>query len=146
LAKKTNDSSAIGLGGFLIRLASALALVLLTFNPSGFSAYHWISDSIGGGTFGPLQLLLIGVLLIGWAVFWFATWRALDTLGVVLIGIVLTAIVWLLIDIGLLKAESTSAKTWIILVCVAVVLAVGVSWSHLWRRMTGQLNVEHVDD
>jgi len=26
------------------------------------------------------------------------------------------------------------------------VLAVGVSWSHIWRRVTGQINVEDVDD
>ncbi len=67
-------------------------------------------------------------------------------LGVVLVAVLLGAIVWLLIDIGLLKAESVSAMTWILLVAIAMALAIGVSWSHIWRRMTGQINVEDVDD
>ena len=72
--------------------------MLLTYNPSGQSAYHWISSAIAESAFGPLHLLLIGVLLIGWAVYWIATWRALGTLGVALAGLVVSAIIWLLID------------------------------------------------
>ena len=63
-----------------------------------------------------------------------------------LAALVLGAIIWLLVDIGLLKIESVSAITWIFLVGFAIVLAVGVSWSHVWRRSTGQINVEDVDD
>jgi hypothetical protein len=130
----------------LLRFLFALILVLLTYNPSGQSAYHWISSAIADSAFGPLHLLLLGVLLIGWAVFWIATWRALGTLGVTLASIVLGAIIWLLFDIGLIKTHSVSAITWISLVCFAAVLAIGVSWSHLWRQITGQINVEDVDD
>ena len=132
--------------GFGIRFAAAVAMVLLTFNPSGFSAYHWITGAIGAGTFGPLHLLLIGILIATWAVFWIATWRALDTFGVVVASIILGAVVWLLIDIGLLDADSVSAVTWIALIFLAGILTIGVSWSHFWRRITGQVNVEHVDD
>ena len=147
MADKTgNNSGGLTAVGFLWRFIAALALVLLTYNPSGRSAYHWISSAIADSTFGPLHLLSIGVLLIGWAVYWIATWRALGTLGVALAGLVVSAIVWLLIDIELLKLESMSAITWVSLVGFAIVLAVGVSWSHVWRRLTGQLNVEDVDD
>ena len=135
--------SAAGIGQ---RFVAALSLVLLTFNPSGFSAFHWITSAIGASEFGPLHLLSLGILLAGWTVFWVATWRALDTFGVVLASIVLGAIIWLLIDIGLLSANSVSAATWIGLFFLAAVLTVGVSWSHIWRRVTGQVNVEHVDD
>lgn len=142
--EETNESfSTAGIG---LRFLGALALVLLTFNPSGFSAFHWITSAIGAREFGPLHLLAAGVLAAGWTVFWIATWRALDTFGVVLASIVLGAIIWLLIDIGLLTANSVSAVTWIILVFLAAVLTIGVSWSHIWRRITGQVNVEHVDD
>ena len=119
---------------------------MLTYNPSGHLAYHWITSAIGASEFGPLHLLLIGVLLIGWAIFWIATWRALGTLGVTLAAIVLGAIIWLLFDIGLLESKSVSVITWISLICFAAVLAIGVSWSHVWRRITGQINVEDVDD
>jgi len=141
--KSTGGLTALG---FLWRFVAALLLVLVTYNPSHHSAYHWVTAAIGSSTFGPMHLLLVGVLLAGWAVFWIATWRALGTLGVTLAVVILGAIIWLLFDIGLLQSHSLSAVTWISLVCLAAVLAVGVSWSHLWRRITGQINVEDVDD
>lgn len=137
--KVTKEITALG---FLLRFLAVLALVLLTFNPSGYSAYHWITSSIGGGTFGPLQTIAIVALLIGWAIVWIATWKALDTLGVVLAALALAAIVWLLVDIGILSTGSVSAVTWIVLVCIAGVLAIGLSWAHVWRRLTGQLSVD----
>ena len=147
MADKTDNISG-GLSGigFLWRFIAALALVLLTYNPSGQSAYHWISSAIAESAFGPLHLLLLAALLFGWVIYWIATWRALDTLGVALAGLVLGAIIWLLIDIGLLKLDSVSAITWVFLIGLSIVLAVGVSWSHVWRRLTGQINVEDVDD
>jgi len=60
--------------------------------------------------------------------------------------LVMGAIIWLLFDIGLLESHSVSAVTWISLICLALLLAIGVSWSHVWRRITGQINVEDVDD
>ena len=132
--------------GFLWRLVAALVLVLLTYNPSGHSAYHWITSAISNSAFGPLHLLLVALLLIGWVIYWLATWRALGTLGVLLAALVLGAIIWLLFDIGLLESQSVSALTWISLICLALVLAIGVSWSHVWRKLTGQINVEDVDD
>ena len=132
--------------GFLWRLVAALILVLLTYNPSGHSAYHWITSAISNSDFGPLHLLLVAFLLIGWVIYWIATWRALGTLGVALAALVLGAIIWLLFDIGLLESRSVSAVSWISLICLALVLAIGVSWSHVWRKLTGQINVEDVDD
>lgn len=147
MAKKRDSATgALSFGGFAARLAAALLLVLLTYNPSGESAYHWVAAAVGESRFGPLHLLLVAVLLAGWAVFWIATWRALGTLGVVLATLVLGAVTWLLTDIGLVRTDSVSAITWIALVCLAALLAIGVSWSHLWRRITGQINVEDVDD
>jgi hypothetical protein len=144
--KSDNISGGLTAVGFLWRFIAALVLVFLTYNPSGRSAYHWISSAVAESAFGPLHLLLVAALLIGWVIYWIATWRALGTLGVALAGLVLGALIWLLIDIGLLKLESVSAITWVSLAGLSVVLAVGVSWSHVWRRLTGQINVEDVDD
>jgi hypothetical protein len=144
--KKDVASSGMTAVGFLWRFVAALVLVLLTYNPSGHSAYHWITSAISLSEFGPLHLLLIGVLLAGWTVYWLATWRALGPLGFTLAAVIVGAIIWLLYDIGLLESRSASAITWIAQICLAAVLAVGVAWSHLWRRMTGQFNVEDVDD
>ena len=149
MGEKNKDIATSGMTavGFLWRLAVALVLVLVTYNPSGHSAWHWIGTALGpDADVGPLHLLLIGVLAAGWAVFWIATWRALGALGSVIAGLIVCAIIWLFYDIGLLESNSVSAITWIALVALAFVLAVGVSWSHLWRRITGQFNVEDVND
>jgi hypothetical protein len=144
--KKDIASSGMTATGLLWRFLAALMLVLLTYNPSGHSAYHWVSAAISISNFGPLHLLLVGVLVAGWAIFWVSTWRSLGPFGFTLAGVILGAIIWFLFDIGLLESHSVSAITWIALIALAAVLAVGVSWSHLWRRMTGQFNVEDVDD
>jgi Family of unknown function (DUF6524) len=142
------DQSADGFTalGMLWRFLASLFLVLITFNPSSHSAYHWISAAIGAGEFGPLHAVAMALLLIGWVIFWVATWRALGTFGVVLAFAALGTIVWLLVDYGIITANSVSTMTWIGLVCLAAVLAIGLSWAHIWRRITGQLSVDDTDD
>ena len=146
MSEKRNNGNSLSGAGFMVRLLAAVILVLLTYNPSGQSAYHWVSSAVAASSFGPTHLILVAVLLIGWSVYWIATWRALGTLGVTLAAVLLGGIIWLLVDIGLLEATSMDAVTWIGLISLSVILAIGVSWSHIWRRITGQINVEDVDD
>lgn len=128
--------------GFVFRLLSALVLVFATYNPTEWSFVSWVQAAMTEGTLGP-EHLLIGILLaIGWTIFGVASIRALGVLGLVLGGGFLAALVWFLIDFGWLSATSAESVTWIILVCLAILLAVGVSWSHIWRRITGQLEVD----
>ena len=63
---RDNATGGISLAGLLWRFLVAVILVLLTYNPSGESAYHWVLAAIGASEFGPLHLLLIAVLLIGY--------------------------------------------------------------------------------
>jgi len=35
-----------------------------------------------------------------------------------------------------------SALSWVVLVCIAALLAIGLCWSHIWRRLTGQFEVD----
>jgi hypothetical protein len=146
MAGKTDSPDRFTALGFLWRFLAALGLVLISFNPSGHSAYHWVVTAIGAGAFGPVHAIVLVLLLIGWVIFWVATWRSLDTFGVFLAFVALGTIVWLLIDFGIIAATTVFMLTWISLVCVAAVMALGLSWAHIWRRMTGQLNVEDTDD
>jgi len=76
-------SSEFNLLSFAWRLLGSLVLVLATYNPSGTSYFHWVTQADG---LGPLHLAVGIMLLIGWTILWVATWRALETLGVVLTG------------------------------------------------------------
>ena len=124
------------------RFAAALGLVLLTFNPTGYSFFHWLS---GAESLGPEHLLAGIALVIGWAIFLVATSESFGIFGMLLAAALLGALVWLLVDIGLLRLGTASTMTWVVLVCLAAILAIGMSWSHIWRRMTGQFDVDDTD-
>ncbi len=93
---------------------------------------------------GPLHFFLGVLLIIGWTIFLHATLQSLGRLGIILALAFFGTFVWLLVDFGWLAADSVSAMTWIALVCLAGMLTIGITWSALWRRMTGQVDV--IDD
>lgn len=137
-----------GILDFAWRWALALFLVFATFNPSGHSYYHWVANALGaeGQGLEALHYFLGVVLLAGWTIFLVATQRSLGTLGIVIMAALIGTGIWLLVDIGIIRANSTRAITWLSIVALATLLAVGMSWSHIWRRLSGQIDVDDTDD
>jgi uncharacterized membrane protein len=134
-----------GVGSFFWRLGGSLLLVLATYNPTSFSYYRWLRADMSDGGLGP-EHFVVGIgLIIGWTILVVATHRSLGTLGVVLGAALIGGVIWLLTDLGLVAVGSVSALTWVSLICLAVLLAVGLSWSHVWRRLTGQYEVDDDD-
>ncbi len=129
--------------GVLLRFVFALALVLLTFNPSGFSYAHWFAKHFPQIT--PVIVLAGLVLLGGWIVFVRATMRSLGAGGVVLSLLVAAALIWLFVSWGWIDLASAGALTWVTLVITAIVLAIGMSWSHIRRRLSGQADVDEIE-
>jgi hypothetical protein len=138
----------IGWSGFFLRFLGALAVVFLTYNPSGYSYFSWIlpDGDLSTAQFGPVQALAGVLLLIGWVIFLRATQRSLGNIGLILTILLVATLAWLLIDSGVVNADSASAITWIVLVGVAAVMAIGMSWSHVRRVMSGQVDVDDVDE
>ena len=68
----------------------------------------------------------------------------LNTIGLLIIGA--CCIIWLLVDVGWLSLESPSSFAWVALVLLSLILAIGMSWSHIRRRLTGQFDVDEMDD
>jgi hypothetical protein len=130
--------------GFLIRLGVALLLVLTTFNPSGYSYFHWVKDSLPD-SISALQAFAGVVLLIGWVMFIRAGKRSLGFVGLILASAFFATLFWLLMDWGLLEPENIDAVTWLVEILLAGVLAIGMSWSHIRRRMSGQVDVDEVE-
>ncbi len=130
--------------GFLLRFMFALLLVMLTYNPSGYSYSHWLQNSFSD--FGPL-LGIAGIsLIIGWVIYLRATLRSLGSIGLILAGLFFAAIIWLLIDWGWLGLNNVTAMSWVILILISAVLAVGISWSHIRRKISGQVDADDVDE
>jgi hypothetical protein len=140
--RRSPRSGDLTVTGFFLRFAAALVLVFATYNPTQYSVYAWVRSALADSAIGPEHLLVVVLLLIGWTVYLVASFRALGALGLTLGALFFAALTWLLIDIGLLKADSLSAVTWIVLICIAALLTLGVAGSHLWRRLTGQLEVD----
>ena len=134
----------ITLQGFLFRFLFALLLVMLTYNPSGYSYSHWLQTSFSN--FGPL-LGVAGIsLIIGWVIYLRATLRSLGLIGLILAALFFSTIIWLLIDWGWLGLNNVTAMSWVILVLLSAILAVGISWSHIRRKWTGQIDSDDVDE
>ena len=66
ISARTAGEPGFSVGSFFLRLLLALCIVLLTFNPSGFSYLHWTRDAFFSSSLGPLHVLAGIALLIGW--------------------------------------------------------------------------------
>lgn len=130
--------------GILLRLLTAVALVFATYNPEGYSYFHWVWGD--PTNINVLQIFVGVVLLIGWTVFLRATVRALGPFGLFLALAFFGSLLWLIVDWGIVPADSVRAMTYIVLVALCGVLATGVSWSHIRRRFTGQVDVDEIDE
>lgn len=131
-------------GGFLLRVVFAIALVFGTYNPTEYSYASWLLAE--GTEFGPVPALLGVVLLIAWIIFLRATFLSLGVLGICLGAALFGCVIWLLVDLGWLSLDSSGAITWVALLLVALILAVGLSWAHIRRRLSGQVSVDDVED
>lgn len=129
--------------GFGWRLLFALILVIATYNPTTYSYFHWFKLDFPSVT--AIKAVCGIVLIIGWVVYLRATLRSLGKIGLGLAGAFLAAFIWLLVDLGMLSLGSRSAVAWLVLLVLALVLAIGMSWSFIRRRLSGQLDTDDVD-
>jgi len=128
---------------FSIRFGVALILVFASYNPAGLSYYHWAILNLTD--INPLMALSGLALLIGWVIFIRATLRSLGPVGIVLALAFFACIFWAIIDWGLVSTDNTPAITYILQSIICLLLATGMSWSHLRRRMSGQVDADDVD-
>jgi hypothetical protein len=137
-------SSRGGALGLLARVLMPLVLVYATWNPSGRSFYHWVIQPIFDGTFkiGPLQVLVLLLLVAGWVVVLQATFRSLGGGGTLLVAGIFATLAWLLVDRGVFKPTGAKAYAHVGLIALSLVLAVGTSWAIVTRKLTGQVEVD----
>lgn len=129
--------------GIGIRFLVAVLLVFATYNPEGYSYLHWLPRP----DTGPLAVKVLAgvVLIIGWTVFLRATLASLGGLGILLTVALFGSGLWVLTSFGLLSAGSLRAVTYMGLFVIAALLTVGMSWSHIRRRISGQFDVDEIE-
>lgn len=128
----------ISLSGAFVRIVLALGLVIATFNPTGYSLFHWITEPPVAVT--PGKALAVLVLAIGWVVCLRTAFIALGKMGVLLGVALFSVLVWFLVDRDVVSLTG-SGIVWVALVVVGVLLGIGLSWSLLRAKATGQIEV-----
>ena len=124
----------------LVRLVGALGVVLLTYNPTGYSFYHWALRDLVNIT--ALKAFAGALLLAGWVICIRAAFISLGRIGLVLSALVLGTLVWVLTDYGVLDPDRPSLLSWISLIALGIILGIGLCWSLLRARVTGQVEVD----
>ncbi|WP_333712495.1 DUF6524 family protein [Yoonia sp.] len=130
--------------GFVIRWVCALILLAATYNPTDWNYVAWARSTYETNL---SMVVMIGlVLLVGYIVYLRATFRSIGLFGMILILAVVATFLWVLFDQGLISLDDPTVNTWIAIFALSVVLAVGLSWSIVRRRLTGQADVDDVDE
>lgn len=133
-----------GFNQFLIRFLFALVLVLCTYNPSTYSFTHWLLNTFPNIT--PYIAIAGLILTIGWVIYIRATILSLGKIGITLAAALFASFIWLFIYLGLLDLDSVSIFSWLVLVMLSILLGLGMSWSHIRRKLSGQVDTDRVDD
>ncbi len=144
--------ASFSLVSFLLRWLVALVLVFATFNPTDYSYYRWVvgmEGGLDGGLDGgnlALKALAGVALVILYVIYLRATWRSIGPIGLTLATAFLGVLIWVTIDLGLLDLERPTIVTWVLLFALATILAIGISWSHVRRRVSGQADMDDIDE
>ena len=130
--------------GFFLRWLFAFGLVSATYNPTEINFVRWAM------TDGQEQLsitVLAGlVLLVGYIIYLRATLRSIGAFGMILILALVGALLWVAYDFGLLDLQNRTLSTWIGILALSLVLGIGLSWSIVRRRLSGQADVDDVEE
>lgn len=130
--------------GFVIRLVLAFILLAATYNPTQWNFLRWAMTN--WETQLPLTVLFGLILLVGYIIYLRATLRSIGVFGMLLVLAVAGTLLWVLYDQGWIDLADPTFNTWLAIAVLSVVLAIGLSWSIVRRRISGQADVDDVDE
>ena len=136
--------SGISWSGIVFRFLAALILVFATYNPEGYSYFHWAIMEYKSIT--ALKAFVGVVLLIGWVIFVRATINSLGLVGLVLAIGFFGTLLWIIVDWGWVPLESIKLLSYIVLTMASAILATGMSWSFIRRKISGQYDIVDGDN
>jgi len=130
--------------GFFLRWLGAFALLAATYNPTGWNYLRWARS---GASDNLSVVVLAGLLLaIGYIIYLRATLRSIGGFGMSLVLAVVGALLWVLYDLGVLTLDNQDLNVWLGVFALSLVLGIGLSWSHVRRNLSGQSDMDDLDD
>jgi hypothetical protein len=130
-----------GLINFLLRLLFTLFVVFATYNPSGRSFFHWAKSGEAPATMVAVAAIM---LLAAYAFLIRSTWRSIKPLGALLVVVFLALFNAMLVDLGIVPVLTEGVFAAMCLTSLSVLLAVGVSFSAIRARLSGQVDSDDV--
>lgn len=130
--------------GFLLRWLFAFCLIAATYNPTEVNFVRWAMTE--GQNRLSITVLAGLVLLVGYIIYLRATLRSIGAVGMILILALVGALLWVLYDFGMLDLSNRDLTVWIGIVALSGVLGIGLSWSIVRRKLSGQADVDDVDE
>lgn len=129
---------------FILRWLAAFVLLAATFNPTQWNYTNWVQANFNDQM--PLAVLMGLILLVGYIIYLRATIRSIGAFGMFLVLAIVAALLWVLYDYGILRLDNKTLNVWLGLVALATVLGIGLSWSIVRRKLSGQADIDDVDE
>lgn len=130
--------------GFLLRWLMAFALIAASYNPTRWNYVAWVDRTWPEQM--PLAVLFGLLLFVGYVIYLRATLRSIGAFGMGLVAAIFAALIWVLVDFDIVKLSDPGLNTWLAVLALSLVLGIGLSWSLVRRKLSGQADVDDVDE
>lgn len=129
--------------GVFIRWLGAFVLLSLTYNPTQWNYIAWVRATWPDQM--PLAVFLGLLLGVAYMVYVVATLRSIGAFGVLVVAAIFGAGLWVLTDWGVLTLADPSLNLWLGILVGSLILGIGLSWSILRQRLSGQASVDEIE-
>jgi chloramphenicol-sensitive protein RarD len=131
-----------------IMVLSLLAGILIAINWIVYvaaSTSGFVVEAALGYFINPIVSITLGVLFLRERLRvgqWVAV--AISVVAVLVLAIS-GGLVWMLMDFGVVSANSARGITYVVEICTALMLGVGMTWSLMSKKITGQVDMDQTD-
>ncbi|MCU0828664.1 MAG: DUF6524 family protein [Tabrizicola sp.] len=129
--------------GILLRWLGAFLLLAAIFNPTRWNYVTWATENWSEQM--PLIVFLGLILAVLAMIYLVSTMRSIGLLGAIVIAAIFAAGLWVLTDWGLLGLSNAALNVWLTILVLSLILGIGMSWSILRQRLSGQQTTDEVD-
>jgi len=129
--------------GIFLRWLGAFILLSVTYNPTDWNYIAWVRDNWANQM--PLAVFLGMLLGVAYMVYGVATLRSIGPFGIIVIAAIFGSGLWVLIDWGILTLANPSLNLWLGILVGSLILGIGLSWSILRQRLSGQASVDEIE-